>query len=36
MKLASFILRTAAIALAAGSVACAVIGRLCASLVDAD
>lgn len=36
MKIASFILRTAAVALAALSVACAVIAHLCASLQDAD
>ena len=32
MKIASFILRTLAIALAAASVACAVVSCLCASL----
>ena len=32
MKIASFILRTVAIALAAASVACAVVSCLCASL----
>ena len=32
MKIASFILRTTAIALAAASVACAVVAHLCASL----
>ncbi len=36
MKIASFILRTAAIALAAASVACAVVAHLCVSLQDAD
>ena len=35
MKIASFILRTAAIALAA-SVACAAVAHLCASLRDDD
>ena len=32
MKIASFILRSVAISLAAASVACAVVARLCASL----
>ncbi len=32
MKLASFILRTAAIGLAASAIACAVVAHLCASL----
>ena len=36
MKIASFILRTSAIALAAASVACLVISHLCVSLQDAD
>lgn len=36
MKLASFILRTAAIGLAASAIACAVVAHLCASLQDAD
>ncbi len=36
MKIASFILRTSAIALAAASVACLVVSHLCASLQDAD
>ena len=36
MKIASFILKTAAVALAAASVACAVVAHLCASLQDAD
>ena len=36
MKLASFILRTAAIGLAASAIACAVVAHLCASLRDAD
>ncbi len=35
MKIASFILKTAAVALAA-AVACAVVAHLCASLQDAD
>lgn len=35
MKIASFILRTAAIALAASSVACLAVAHLCASLRDA-
>ena len=34
MKIASFILRTTAIALAAASVACAIVACLCASLRD--
>ena len=36
MKIASFILRTAAIAMAAGSVACMMVAHLCASLQDDD
>ncbi len=36
MKIATFILRTSAIGLAAASVACLVVARLCASLQDAD
>lgn len=32
MKIASFILRTTAIALAAASVTCAVVAHMCASL----
>ena len=36
MKIASFILRTSAIVLAAASVACMVVAHLCASLQDAD
>ena len=36
MKTASFILRTTAIALAAASVACAVVARMCASLRDEE
>ena len=36
MKIASSILRTTAIALAASSVACMVVAHLCASLQDAD
>jgi hypothetical protein len=36
MKIASFILKTTAVALAAASVACAVVAHLCASLRDAD
>ncbi len=36
MKIASFILRTAAVALAASAVACAVVAHLCASLRDDD
>lgn len=34
MKIASFILRATAVALACASVACAVVGRLCVSLQD--
>ena len=36
MKIATFILRTSAIGLAAASVACLVVAHLCASLQDAD
>ena len=36
MKIASFILRASGIALAAASVACMMVGHLCASLQDAD
>ena len=36
MKIASFILRTTAIALAAVSVACAVVAHMCSSLRDED
>ena len=36
MKIASFILKTTAVALAAASVACAVVARPCASLRDSD
>lgn len=36
MKIASFILRTTAVALTAAAVACAVVAHLCASLQDAD
>lgn len=36
MKIASFILRSTAIALAAASVACAVVAHLCASLRNDD
>lgn len=36
MKIASFILKTAAIGLAAAAVVCAVTARLCVSLRDAD
>ena len=36
MKIASFILRTTAVALAAASVACAAVAHLCVSLRDAN
>lgn len=36
MKIASFVLRTAAIGLAASAVACAVVAHLCASLCEED
>ena len=36
MKIASFILRTSAISLAAASVACLVVAHLCVSLQDDD
>lgn len=36
MKVASFILRSTAIGMAAASVACMMIAHLCASLEDAD
>ena len=36
MKIASFILRTTAIPLAASAVACAAVAHLCASLRDDD
>ena len=36
MKIASFILKTTAVALAAASVACAVVAHLCASLRSDD
>ena len=36
MKVASFILRSTAIGMAAASVACMMIAHLCASLGDAD
>ena len=36
MKISSFILRTAAISMAAASVACMMVAHLCAALQDAD
>lgn len=36
MKIASFILRIAAVSMAAASVACMMVAHLCASLQDAD
>lgn len=36
MKIASFILKVSAVALAAAAAACAVVSYLCASLRDAD
>ena len=36
MKIASFILKTSAVALAAASMACLVVAHLCASLCEED